>query len=116
MRQAVVAAVRGDDAALRRLASDESIRRQVETDRVGPLLADAADRRGVDGPELDHWRHLTREAALQHLTLSHAETGIGRALGARGVRWTTIKGAAIARLAHSRPEHRPTTDLDLLVP
>lgn len=70
-------------------------------------LAHAA---GVQGLETES-RQCAAIAAFHRRTLEQ----VGAAFAERDIAWTTIKGAAYAWSLYQSPEHRPMSDLDVLV-
>jgi len=106
-------AIRGDPVAVRRLA-DGGIS-EVDGHRIAPLLTSIADGLGISSPEVERWRSFLRESALRHLLLRETIARAGAALERAGIPWLAFKGVAAARLAFAYPEHRPTSDLDLLI-
>lgn len=106
-------AIRGAPAAVRELA--DSPAPEVDSHRIAPLLTSIADGLGIGSPEVERWRGFLRESALRHLLLRDTIARTGAALDRAGIPWLVCKGVATAGLAFERPEHRPTSDLDVLV-
>ncbi|MCB1035600.1 MAG: nucleotidyltransferase family protein, partial [Acidobacteria bacterium] len=83
--------------------------------RLGPALALEAQRRGEGWEVPLLWRKELAAAAGRVLLFQHHLGEIAATLGSAGVPWLPIKGMDLASRVYSRPEQRPTGDLDLLI-
>ena len=112
----VAAAIEGDRGALNSVLDGMRFDEWVGHHRMGPALFVAAHELGIQGPAVDRCQEAYVATAAQWLRLRAVLSRIGGALDAEDVPWIPLKGLDTAERFFSRPELRPTSDLDVLVP
>ena len=112
----VAAAVEGDRDALTLVFEDDRLDDWVRHHRMAPALYLAAHELGADDSAEERFRNAYRAMAGRWIRLRAVLSRIGEALDAAGVPWIPLKGLDTAERFFPRPELRPTSDLDVLVP
>jgi hypothetical protein len=67
-------------------------------------------------PPSTEWRSSLRGAAIARIVLEQARTDLGQALDQCAIPWLPLKGMGSIGSFYPRPECRPTSDLDVLIP
>jgi hypothetical protein len=70
----------------------------------------------VKTPEWEPIRQAAREAVVHHLLLEQAQAQLAGVWQAAGIPCLWLKGIALAATVYPRPDLRPMSDLDVLVP
>ena len=102
LSRAVALVLAGDDLALRSL--------EPALYRVGVGLL------GSGEGKVEELRKVAIRSAAWRLLLEKARRGVGQVLGQIGCPWLPIKGMDTSDRFFERPEDRPSSDLDILVP
>jgi len=109
-------AVGGDAAALRALLTDLDALHVFTMHRIGPALYAAAHRLGLTGEIVEHCHGAFVGEAGRWLFFREGLARVGAALEGAGVSWMPFKGIDTAERFFPRPELRPMSDIDVLVP
>jgi len=113
----VASAIDGDREALTLVFDDDRLEDLIIRHRMGPGLFVAARDAGMEGPagvERCHEAYLA--AAARWVRLRAVLSRVGEALDSADVPWIPLKGLDTAERFFPRPELRPTSDLDVMVP
>ncbi len=108
------AAAAGDIEAVEEIARSNDLVELSRRHRLGPLLADILHRN--DRPPRPEWQHELRHTTVTRLLLERARNDLGAALDHEEIPWLPIKGMGEIAAFYPRPECRPTSDLDILIP
>ena len=111
----VAAAAEGSDEAVEVVLSSEDLTSYALASQLGPSLALAARRRGLEGPAVDSSTGRLRSSATSWLLVAEAARHVFAALAATGFRWVPIKGFDVGTRFYPSREERPLSDLDVLV-
>lgn len=101
--------------ALENLANRPEAAAIAHAEKLGPALARAASRAGIDTPATEKWRAELRASAATRLWLGAAAGEVVAALDRGGIPFAPIKGWDLGRRVYGAAEERPTSDLDLLL-
>jgi len=112
----VAQTIEGDRDAVIRVFEDDRLEEWVRHHRMAPALYIAAHELGADGEAEERFRNAYRAMAGRWIRLRAVLSQIGEALDAAEVPWIPLKGLDTAERFFPRPELRPTSDLDVLVP
>lgn len=112
----LAAAALADRGALAQLALRADGAAIAQREKLGPALARAAVRAGLDSPATVAWRAELRAGAATRLWLNAAAAELVEVLGQSGIPFLPIKGWDLGRRIYPAAEERPTSDLDLLLP
>ena len=116
IHSSVASALEGDRDALTTVLEDDGLEHWIAHHRMGPALFVAAHDLGVEGPSVDLCHEAYLAAAARWLRLRAVLTRVGGALDSAEVPWIPLKGLDTAERFFPRPELRPTSDLDVMVP
>jgi len=112
--QVMARATAGDPEAVEQLtATGEGITAVIEN-RLAPLLVFLAHEQAVEAPEA--WLASMRQTAVMRILLENALSNLGTDLDAAGIPWLPLKGMGLPARLYPRPECRPTSDIDVLIP
>ncbi len=112
----VASAIEGDGDALALLLDDDRLEDLIIRHRMGPALFVAARDLGVEGPAVERCHEAYLVAAMRWVRLRAVLSQIGEVLDSADVPWIPLKGLDTAERFFPRPELRPTSDLDVMVP
>ena len=112
----VAAALDGDRDALTAVLEDEGLESWITFHRMGPALFVAAHDLGVEGPAVERCHEACLIAAGRWIRLRAVLSRVGAALDSSEIPWIPFKGLDTAERFFPRPELRPTSDLDVMVP
>ena len=112
----VASAIQGDRDALTLVLDDERLESWIIPHRMGPALFVAAHDLGVEGQAVERCHEAYVANAVRWVRLRAVLSQVGQALDSVDVPWIPLKGLDTAERFFPRPELRPTSDLDVMVP
>ena len=112
----VAEAIEGDLDALKRVFESDSLDEWARRHRMSPALFVAARDQGLGGKAVDDCQDSYVLSAARWVLFRAVLARIGEVLDSVDVRWIPLKGLDTAERFYPRPDLRPMSDLDVLVP
>ncbi len=112
----VAAAIEGDRDALTNVLDDDRLDEWVRRHRMGPTIFVVARDQGIGGQAVDSCQDVYVLAAGRWALFRAVLSRVGEVLDSADVRWIPLKGLDTAERFFPRPDLRPMSDLDVLVP
>ncbi len=110
----IAKAAMGDSEAVQKIPRNPAAIDAVGDHRLGALLAHRIHELGF--PVQPEWHRALRNSAVTRLFLDEALKDLGTTLDERSIPWLPLKGMGRITEYYPRPECRPTSDLDILIP
>jgi hypothetical protein len=112
----VAAAIEGDRDALKGVFENDSLDEWARSNRMCPALFVAARDQGLGGQAVDDCQDSYVLSAARWVLFRAVLARVGEVLDSVDVRWIPLKGLDTAERFYPRPDLRPMSDLDVLVP
>jgi len=112
----VAEAIEGDRDALKRVFESDGLDEWARRHRMSPALFVAARDRGFGGQAIDDFQDSYVLSAARWVLFRAVLSRIGEVLDSVDVHWIPLKGLDTAERFYPRPDLRPMSDLDVLVP